>query len=252
MADVIPDDQGELLLPTENAQILVVAEESVRSALALLIEDGGYAAVPFSPDEDIGAFLAALPRAPDLVLISLDCSRREALAPLRSARSSARGRLVPILGVTAFDHIGFDLQMLRSHGVVGLVDERAAPSVVLERVERILRPKGAGRHAERARCLFPIWVRTGSGTTEEFALDLSATGARLTMTEATSAKTELELRFRLPMIADDTIVATARVVHQSHDRNSWARFEAGVFFDPMANRHTEIVESEIERLLSAR
>ena len=69
------------------------------------------------------------------------------------------------------------------------------------------------------------------------------------LTETATANSELELRFRLPMVADDTVVATARVVHQSKHRNSWARFEVGVFFYPMPDRHTEIVESEIERLL---
>lgn len=251
MTDVMPDDAGELVLATENSWVLVVAEDSLRTPLALALENGGYTAVPLSPDEDIGAFLAALPRAPDLLLISLDCSRRAALASVRSARVSPRGRLMPILGVTAFDRMGFDLQMLRAHGVVGLVDRRATPSMVLERVERILRPKGAGRRAERARCLFPLWVRSRSGTTEEFALDMSVTGIRLTATETTSTNTDLELRFRLPLIADDTIVAIARVVHQSRHRNSWARFEVGAVFYPMEDRHTEVIECEVERLLSA-
>lgn len=193
---------------------------------------------------------ASWAEVPDLIIVSLVAEETRSMETLRELRASRRARLVPILAVTPFQKIGFDLQTLRAHGVVGLVDTRARAGDVLHRVEHTVRPAGRRRVFERVNCFFPVEVAREGLVRGEFALDLSAGGMRLTSAERLGENTDMLLRFALPMVAEDVIEARARLVHVSRKKNSCARHEIGVFFYPMRSRFQEIISLEVARLLS--
>lgn len=218
--------------------------------LVKLLRDASLSPIEVDEDEDLAAFVGSLPRSPDLLILPLRGFDDEELKALREARRTQRGREIPILGVVAIGELALDLRILRAHGVVGLLDERQGPGAALDRVLRLVGPL-CNRGSERAQCLFPVGVRVGEGPRHgEFALNVSATGIRITSREPLEVNTDVRLRFRLPVISDRRIEARARVVHRSEHRNSWGRYEAGLFFYPLDAEDRAVVEREVDRLLT--
>jgi CheY-like chemotaxis protein len=218
--------------------------------LSEILAAAGFHVSPRSPGEAAPEWAASWTELPDLVIVSLVAEEPRDLEKLRELRAVPRLRRVPILVVTPFREIGLDLQALRAHGVVGVVDDRARAGDVLHRVEHTIRPVGRRRSFERANCFFPVQVAREGLVHSEFALDLSAGGMRLTSAEWLEQNTDFSLRFALPMIAEDVIETRARLIHVSGKKNSWARYEIGVFFYPMSPRYQEIIRLEVDRLLT--
>lgn len=220
------------------------------SQLSEILSAAGFQVFARASREALLEWAAGWAEAPDLVIMSLAPEEGRGLETLRELRASRRARLVPILAVTPFREIGFDLQILRAHGVVGLVDARARAGDVLHRVERMVRPSGRRRFFERVSCFFPVEVAREGLIHSEFALDLSGGGMRLTSAEPLVENTDMTLRFALPMVAEEVIETGARPVHVAKKKNSCVRHEIGVFFYPMKPRFLEIVTQEVARLLS--
>lgn len=231
--------------------ILLVGSISVGGVhLAKVLRDAELATVELEEEEDIGEFIESLPAPPDLLILPLRGLDEEGLKSLREARRTERSRSIAVLGVVSMGDVGLDLRLLRAHGVVGVLDVRQGPGIALDRIVRLLGPL-CNRGSERARCLFPVGVRAAEGHyRREFALNISATGMRMTSREALDVNTDVALRFRLPMISAQRIEANARVVHRSSYRNSWGRYEVGIFFYPLEPMDRETVEREVERLLT--
>jgi hypothetical protein len=184
------------------------------------------------------------------MVAAVDCSAPDSIERLRRLRLAPRVRHCPILAVATFRHLGLDIGLLRSHGVVGLVDSMATPEALATRILEIVRPAERRRMAERVRCLFPVRVNRNDTSAEEFAVDLSITGMRLTSRVALDPNTDLELRFCLPLIENRLIQSSARVVHQCPKPNSWGRYETGIFFYPLRPEDLRVIEREIDRLLT--
>lgn len=234
--------------------------EDVSQWRIMLCDEPVFAGHPLSRILDEPGFDLVTPschRAPwaeagtaDLVILSFDYSDASALDRLREIRRSCRARQVPILGVTSFGPLALDIQVLRSHGVVGLIDRNALPETVVDRVYQILGPTGSRRVSERVVCFFPVDVERGGILSQEYALSLSASGMRLSSVEPLEPNTDLQLRFRLPMIDAQLIDAEGRVVHRLSKLNSAGRHEVGVFFYPLDPSHRMIIKREVDRLLS--
>lgn len=192
-----------------------------------------------------------LAEPPQLLVIPIEAEDAECLVLIRSIRSSPRARAIPILGITSFEGMSLDLQTLRSHGVVGLVDSGSSADQVLERIRRLVRHPGARRACERVGCFFPVMLEHEGRQAQEYALDLSTSGLRLTSQWALEENTDLELHFSLPMIAEDEIHTTCRLARKSVRLNSCGRYEVGVFFYPLVPRFREILGQEVARLLSS-
>jgi len=231
--------------------LLLVGRISVGGVpLAKVLRDANLAPVELEEEEDVGAFIESLPAPPDLLILPLRSLDDEGLKTLRESRRTERGRSISVLGVVSMGEVGLDLRLLRAHGVVGVLDLRQGPGIALDRIVRLLGPL-CNRGSERARCLFPVGVRADDGThRREFALNVSATGMLMTSRGALEVNTDVALRFRLPMISPQRIEANARVVHCSSYRNSWGRWELGLFFYPLEPADRETIEREVERLLT--
>ncbi len=215
-------------------------------AFAEILRDAGHCVVQ-GPLEGDGTSTSGCPQ---VLVMRIEAEDPACLDLIRSLRSSPRARAVPILGVTTFDKMSLDLQELRSHGVVGLVDARSPADHALQRIAQIVRPRGLRRGSERVRCFFPVDVERDGGRVREYALDLSVTGLRLTSEQALEENTDLQLRFSLPMVSDETIETAARLVRRDARRNSSGRYEVGVFFYPLEQRYVDVLRQEVERLLS--
>ena len=240
--------------PTQDdARTLVLLADDLTFAgarLSELLEEAGYETVTPTGDVSLASFVSSLEEIPDLMIVQLYGWDPSGLQRVREARAAPRARLVPILAVTTFEQLDFDLQTFRSHGVVGLIDARADPAVVRQRVEQIAGPTGCRRRCERAPCLFPVELKREGIATQEWALNLSASGMRLTYADELEPNTDVRLRFRLLMVAEQVIEADARLVHHSRLRNSWGRFEIGVFLYPLPFQQRRIIEREVARLLA--
>ena len=204
-------------------------------AFAEILRDAGHCVVQ-GPLEGDGTSTSGCPQ---VLVMRIEAEDPACLDLIRSLRSSPRARAVPILGVTTFDKMSLDLQELRSHGVVGLVDARSPADHALQRIAQIVRPRGLRRDVER-----------DGGRVREYALDLSVTGLRLTSEQALEENTDLQLRFSLPMVSDETIETAARLVRRDARRSSSGRYEVGVFFYPLEPRYVDVLRQEVERLLS--
>lgn len=238
--------------PNRGGANVMLADDPCFSGdrLSRILAAHGFDAMARSPAEDLRAWVASWAEPADLVVVSFVAEQTPGLEILRELRASPRARSVPILAVTPFREIGFDLQTLRAHGVVGLVDTRARAEDVLHRLEHTVRPGGRRRMFERVGCFFPVDVEREGLLYPEFALDLSGGGMRLTSVDRLEKNTDLILRFALPMVAGEVVETRARIVHVSKQKNSCVRHELGVFFYPLAPHLRDIIDLEVARLLS--
>jgi hypothetical protein len=193
----------------------------------------------------------ALSASPDLMIVSLDADPLERLREIQM-RCAERGLRLPVLGVARIGLFGTDFGSLRAAGLVGVIDSRTGPETVVARVRRQLGIGACGVQAnERVQCMFPLVVSGGAARRRrEFALNLSTSGMRLTTALPIELNSSIDLRFKLPMVDQRVIEATARTVHQTTHRNSWGRWEVGVFLtsiDPIA---AEIIQRELGRLVT--
>ncbi len=228
----------------EGAVIALVHEIRFEQRdFAEILSEAGHSVLPGLPEGGEGEGF------PHVVVMRIEAGDPACLDMIRTLRASPRARAVPILGVSTFDKMSLDLQERRSHGVVGLVDTRSPAEHALRRIAQIVRPCGLRRGSERVRCFFPVEVGMDGEWAQEYALDLSVTGLRLTSEQSLEENTDLELRFSLPMISEEVIETSARLVRRDARRNSSGRHEVGVFFYPLEQRHVDVLRQEVERLL---
>ncbi len=187
---------------------------------------------------------------PDLVVVDLESAAESKMRKIREFRGSRGNRRIPILGVMKFAKNGLNIPMLRAHGIVGLIDYNSDPDAVARRIDSLFRSLAETRLYERVPCFLPIEVSSESYAGNEYALDISTSGVRVTIDDRAELNTDLEMRFRLPMVSGQWIDVTGRVVHRIDKRNSAGRYEVGVFFYSLAKDSQMIVGREIERLLA--
>ena len=84
----------------------------------------------------------------------------------------------------------------------------------------------------------------------EYALDLSTRGIRLTSSRPIELNSNLKLRFCFPMVSDNLIEIDGRVIHILPRKNSAGHYEVGVFFYPMSLPCQTLIANEVKRLLS--
>ncbi len=118
-------------------------------------------------------------------------------------------------------------------------------------VDQTVGSSWSDRGCERADCFIPVEVKRGQFRFQEYVLNLSAGGIRLTSVDRPKLDTDLQVSFRLPMSSGDPIRARGRVVHQMSKRNSAGRYEVGVFFDPIDPQYRRMISREVDRLLTA-
>ncbi|MEM7409174.1 MAG: PilZ domain-containing protein [Myxococcota bacterium] len=216
--------------------------------LAKILQEAGIETCELTDECDIGQVLQSLSTPPDLLILSLADLQEESLASLHASQTATRGRTIPILGIATPNELGSDLRALRAHGVVGVLDSRTTPNNALDRVVRHIGPDRRG--SERVPCIFPVIVSLDEGRgRREFALDLSNTGLRLTSATQLELNSDIQLRFRLPLVRSRPIETSARVVRVGEKRNTWGRFEIGVFLTDLEPSEHAAIESEVERLL---
>ena len=237
-------------LPNDQPYILLERPfEFEGQSLAEALEATVFAVCEVAEGESLEKVLESIEGAPDLLVLTLGAEQEHAIALLTELR---RNRIIgssPVLGVSRFDQMALDIPKLRALGVVGLVDERASCETALRRIEQTFGAGHPGRQAERARCFLPLTLIHGDQASEEFALDVSSTGMRLTVSEPLESNTDVTLRFRLIHFSEDELEIRARTIHRTSIQNSAGRWEMGSFFYPMAPEHLVLIEAEITRLL---
>lgn len=192
-----------------------------------------------------------LPTAPDLLIVSISNDEETLRASLCALRSSVRERRIPILGVADFAEFDVDLAVLRAHGVVGLVDCRTKRESFVERLERLVggSPR-SGSVEDRVDCFLPVLLECDGRKSEEYALNVSISGMRLTSSEQLELNSDLQLVFRMPLVASREVRVAARLVRMLPQRNSAGRYEIGVFYYPLGDADVDLIEQEVARLLS--
>jgi hypothetical protein len=214
------------------------------------ITQSRYRLVLAAESTPIGDQVLGLQTAPDLFIVSIPNDERALRTTLCALRSTVRGRKIPILGIADFAELDIDLAVLRAYGVVGLVDCRTKPESLIERLERLVRGKPqSGRVADRVDCFLPVLLECNGRESEEHALNLSISGMRLTSTESLDLNSDLQLSFQLPLIAKREVRAAARVVRKLPLLNTAGRHEIGLFYYPLADVDSDLIELEVTRLL---
>ena len=236
-----------------NEDTFIVLQGAVRIGgvrLAKLLQEAGLETCELEDDCDVGQVLQSLSTPPDLLILALADLCEDSLASLHASQTATRGRTIPILGVATPNELGSDLRALRAHGLVGVIDSRTTPNNAIDRIVRHIGPNRRG--SERAPCIFPVIVSIDETRgRREFALDLSTTGIRLTSATLLELNSDVQLRFRLPLVRTRPIETTARVVRLCEKRNTWGRFEVGVFLNGLEPSEHAAIESEVERLLGS-
>jgi len=215
-----------------------------------ILQGRSYELITCDRQGSLGKIISNLDHRPDLLIASLGSTDPSMLEEIRELRAPARNRQIPILGVTIFANSGMDIPMLRAHGIVGLIDENSEPQAVLRRIDFMVGSLERCRRQERTPCFFPVEILTDGYFENEYALNLSAGGIRMTVDKPVDPNTDLKLRFRLPMISDNLIAVTGRVVHRLPKQNSAGRYEIGAFFYPMSPLSHDLIANEVERLLA--
>ena len=205
-----------------------------------------------APHETILTKLTSLFPPPDLLVLLSDFSDPIMLANLRETRRSPRSCQIPIIGVVAGEGgIDLDVRSLRSHGFVRLISKEADRKFVTRFINQAIGSPQSKQPVERASCIIPVEVRSGRHRTSEYALNISASGMRLTSENRQQLNSDLHVSFRLPMISGESVRACGRVVYQMPIRNSGGRYEVGVRFHSIAPQSRKIINREISRLVSA-
>ena len=208
--------------------------------------------IKLAPHETILAKLTSLFPPPDFLVLLGDFSDPIMLANLREIHRSPRICQIPIIGVVAGEcGIDLDIRDLRSHGFVGLISEKADRELVTQFANLAIGSLRSKQPIERARCVIPVEVTNGRHRTSEYALNLSASGMRLTSVNRQQLNSDLHVSFRLPMISGESVRAYGRVVYQVPSRNSGGRYEVGVRFHMIDLQSQKIISREISRLASA-
>lgn len=242
MAKVRHSDKG-LILFREDIEVS-------GARLPQILQGGNWELIECNHQASLGNIISDLERLPDLLILSLGCANLSMLEEIREVRAPVRNRHIPILGVVTFGKNGLDIPMLRAHGVVGLIDRDAEPEAVIHRVDSMVGSPECRRIYERVSCFLPVKIVEDRCLKNEFALDLSASGIRLTINKPIEPNTDLKLRFRLLMIDDHWINVNGRVVHRLPKRNSAGCYEVGVFFYPVSPFSQNLISKEVERLLA--
>jgi DNA-binding response OmpR family regulator len=238
-------------MSTSRGCILVVGEPMIRdSRLAELLRERGFDVLDAADADAAATQLRDLTEPPELAIVGLKSADPANLGNVRALRTAPGGRHVPILGVAGENAVDLDIRLLRSWGITGVVAATLHPELVVQRISRLVHPDPA-RTAERASCFVPVQVERLGNVTQEYALDLSVGGMRITCDDRIELNDDLNVRFQLPLVARDLITARARVVHQAPKRNSAGKREAGIFFYPMPARFRRLIEVEVTRLLSS-
>ena len=236
--------------PIKRRRILLGEDVSFSGAsLSQILDQSKCELIKCDVRESLDQFITDLEFPPDLLIVSIDYSKPSMLEEIREARASLRGRQIPILGVTTFTEHVLDIAVLRAHGVVGLIDRKTDHRMITRRVDMILERPERNRLCERAPCFLPVEIAEATSPNREYALDLSASGIRLTTKDSLDLNTNLQFWFRLPMVTNDRIKVDGRIVRKLPKRNSAALYEVGVFFYPMALRSRNTIAREVERLL---
>ena len=237
--------------PIERRRILLGEDVSFSGAsLSKIFDQSKCELIKCDVRESLDQFITDLEFPPDLLMISIDSSNPSMLEEIRKVRASLRGRQIPILGMTTFTEHSLDIAVLRAHGVVGLIDTKAEHAMIKRRVDMILDGPGRNQLWERAPCFLPVEISEGGRPKKEYALNLSASGFRLTTSKSLELNTNLQFWFRLPMVTNDQIKVDGRIVRKLPKRNSAALHEVGVFFYPMAIHFRNTIAREVKRLLS--
>ena len=231
---------------------ILLGEDVVFSGVPLsrILAESECEVIKYDRHKSLDQVIANLELPPDLLIVSIDCSKPSMLGEIREVRALSRGRQIPILGVTTFSEHVLDIAVFRAHGVVGLIDREAELRMITRRIDTILEAPERNQLWLRAPCFLPVEIAEAASPNREYALDLSASGIRLTTTESLELNTNLQFCFRLPMVSNHQIEVDGRIVRKLPKRNSAARYEVGVFFYPMAARSRNAIAREVERLLS--
>lgn len=237
--------------PTEKRRILLGDDVSFSGvSLSQILNQDKCEMIKCGLHETLDQFIADLDYPPDLLMVSIDSSNPSTLEEIRKVRALLRGRQIPILGVTTFSEHVLDIAVLRAHGVVGLIDTKAEHAMIRRRVDMALDCPGRNQLWERAPCFLPVQFSENGSPVKQYALDLSASGFRLTTSKPLELNTNLQFWFRLPMVTTDRIRVEGRVVRKLPKRNSAALYEVGVFFYPMPLHFLKTITREVKRLLS--
>lgn len=233
---------GPLLFATTD---VLVGEQTLSE-----ITQSRYRLVLAADHTPVGDQVVDLPTAPDLLIVPISNDQEALRTLLCSLRTSVRGRQIPILGVADFAELEVDLAVLRAHGVVGLVDCRTTRETFVERLERLVESsRRSGRVADRVDCFLPVRLECDGMNSEEYALNVSISGMRLTSSALLELNSDLSLVFRMPLIESREIRVAARLVRNLPQRNSAGRYEIGVFYYPFADADVDLIECEVTRLL---
>lgn len=234
---------------SERPHVLLAPDLAfVGQRLARTLRDSGCEVLQVPAGHSVADAVRELEPPPDLLVMRLGPPVRERLEQLKAVHVEAR---IPVLGVHSVALREVDHQELRRCGVAALLDASAPRDRVVHRVNRLVRPARSRRREQRVSCFLPVEVVRGGTISPQYAVDLSVNGMRLTTDVPLDPGSEVQLRFRLPMISAEPIDVRGRVVHRSPDRNSAGLHELGVAFGALEPRSRHLIEREVARLLDA-
>ena len=231
---------------------IAIKEDIVFSGVPLsrILDKRKYDLIIHTQQETFRHEIASLTPLPDLLILPIDSADSPMLDELREIRGSEKIGRIPTLCVATMDKINLNPQALRSLGIVSLIAEMADHETVIRCVDQAVGSTGSNRACERADCFFPVEVKRGQYRWNEFVLNISASGIRMTSVERPKLNKDLQVSFRLPMASGDFIRARGRVVHQMSKRNSDGRYEVGVFLHPIDSECRKMINREVNRLLT--
>lgn len=159
---------------------------------------------------------------------------------------------VPIVGVATLDRSGVDRDRLQSLGVEALIDKNATPEQVAFRVNNLVRPSEVQRRRDdRAPGYFAVDLEAGTTVSTEYATNLSCGGVSVLSSRALAPKTQVKIRFLITSDSRDLIEIAGTVVRSDRvNRRGERLHRLGIAFEPLEPHHQQLVEAEVQRLLS--
>ena len=232
---------------------IVIKEDIVFAGVPLsrILDRRKYDLVIHNQQVTLRQKIASLIPLPDLLILPIDSADSPMLDELREIRGSEQAGRIPTLCVARMGKINLNPRALRSLGIVSLISGTADHETVTRCVDEAVGSTWSNRNCERADCFIPAEVKRVRYRCNEYVLNLSASGIRLTSVDRPKLDTDLQVSFRLPMASGGSIRARGRVVHQMSKRNSDGRYEVGVFFHPIDPQCRKMINREVNRLLTA-
>lgn len=186
--------------------------------------------------------------SPDVLLLPIVPDDPSSLESIRELHAEGLTRGAPILGVTAVDRGGLDLEALRRVGISGVLDPRCVVEDVVFRVNQLVRGPHERRRHLRVSPHLSVELTANGVKSHETAYSLSVGGMGVRSRRRIEPNTDVRVRFDLSGAEGESVDAKGRTIYvRESEPSAW---DFGMFFYPLSERETELIHCEVERLLA--